>query len=222
MQTFQTIGMQVQPQRLSNLRDFLVARARGKSVLHVGAAGGIHAYLPDHRERFLHHDLTKAAREIIGIDIDSDGIEHAALHGETIMYADCEELDLGRTFDTIVMLDVIEHLERPGVALDRLMAHLDEGGELIISTPNPTHFGMFMKILLHRPLEVYWDHITSFMPENLQVLCNSHGYRISELFFYTHPNEWSFGNRVKTAINRAVSVPVKRWSNAFIVVVRAE
>lgn len=222
MQIFKTISMRVKPQRLSNLREFLVERARGKSVLHVGAAGNIHFYLPDHPEWFLHHDLTKAAGEMIGIDIDRDGIEHAALHGENIIYADCEELDLGRKFDMIVMLDVIEHLERPGVALNRLMSHLNNGGELIISTPNPTQFGMFMKTLLHFSPGVYWDHITSFMPENLQALCNRHGYRISELFFYTHPNDWSLSNRLKSAIYKIVSVPIKRWSNAFIIVVRAE
>lgn len=49
---------------------------------------------------------------------------------------DEDTLDLGRTFDTLLMLAVIEHLKNPDNILQQLSRYLNPGGHLIITTPS--------------------------------------------------------------------------------------
>ena len=43
------------------------------------------------------------AKELVGIDIDDEGIAHASRHGIEILKANCESMDLGCEFDVIVL-----------------------------------------------------------------------------------------------------------------------
>lgn len=166
--------------------------------------------------------MAGGAREIVGLDIDQEGIAYAAKHGVEIIHADCQAMELGRRFDAIVMFDVIEHVENPGAALERLMRHLHSGGELFIATPNLTTPVLVFKALLRMSMRVYVDHVSGFMPEHLQVLCRRHGFDISEIYFYTHMNRWTFPSSIKSQINRLLGVIAPRWSNAFLVVIRKD
>ena len=189
-------------------------------MLYVGAAGNVTHYLPQNEDKFLHHTLKGVADEIVGIDIDQEGIAHAAKHGLQITYSDCQSMDLGRKFQTIVMLDVIEHLEHSGNALDCLMAHLELDGELIISTPNPASLSMMARSIFHLPIHIYWDHVSSYLPENLQVLCTRHGYRLSETHFFSHPNNWTPAIRIKTSFQKILCLLTLRLNNSFMVIIR--
>jgi SAM-dependent methyltransferase len=188
--------------------------------LNVGAAGPVFHYLPDNRHLFFHDRLTGVARDVVGVDIDRPAIEYAASHGVAIQYADCQTMNLGRTFDQALLLDVLEHLEHPGDALDRLISHLNPGGELIIAVPNPSTFALFIKALFRLPFGVYWDHVTSFFPENIEVLCKRRGYELSEVYFFTQFNRWSKAAYVKSIFWMLVGRAVPRWNNAFLAVIR--
>lgn len=90
---------------------------------------------------------------------------------------DKQELALGRKFDTIVMLAVIEHLTQPGKALCQIAAHLKPGGRLLITTPSPFgdrihRFGARFKLFSQRAVEV---HETIFTRDALQTLLNDCG-----------------------------------------------
>ncbi len=50
---------------------------------------------------------------------------------------DTDKLSLGRQFDTILMIAVIEHLKKPDNILSQIPQHLRLGGKLLITTPSP-------------------------------------------------------------------------------------
>lgn len=99
--------------------------AKGKDVLNVGASGGVEFYLPDNKKVWLHYRLSTVANEVVGIDIDEDSIRYAKQNGVEILRYNCESMDLGRTFDVIIMSEVIEHLDAPGKTVSTLMSHLE-------------------------------------------------------------------------------------------------
>jgi SAM-dependent methyltransferase len=208
------------PGLVRDLDDFILARVAGKSVLNVGAAGNMQAYLPHRAELSTHVKVMKAAREVVGIDVDRRAIAHAKNHGVEILERDCETLDLGTTFDVILWLDVIEHLDRPADALIALMKHLNTSGELILTTFNATFIGVFIDSIFKRNVSVYYDHVGCYMPEHVAVLASRHGYRASEFYFYTRMNTYTRAATIKSHVIRTIGFVFPRFNNAFIAVIR--
>jgi SAM-dependent methyltransferase len=82
----------------------------------------------------------EGATEVVGIDVDVDTVDAAqrASTGKTaFVAADLLALpaELG-DFDVVVCFEVLEHLDDPEVALNRLAAVLRPGGVLAVSSPN--------------------------------------------------------------------------------------
>ncbi|HIF10106.1 MAG TPA: methyltransferase domain-containing protein [Sneathiellales bacterium] len=113
---------------LRTVYPFLMAKAEDKTVLNVGAAGNASVYLPDRSHLWLHTQLIDTADDVIGLDIDPEEIGNAAEHGILIEEGNCEDAELGRLFDLIVMLEVIEHVDNLGAAIHNLLDHLNSGG----------------------------------------------------------------------------------------------
>jgi 2-polyprenyl-3-methyl-5-hydroxy-6-metoxy-1,4-benzoquinol methylase len=213
------VTLERRPGFLADLGGYLIERARGKRVLNVGAAGGVHLYLPDRREVWLHHRLGEVAQELTGIDVDAAAIAHAGRHGVELVTADCETMDLGGRFELIVMADVIEHLARPGQALEVLVRHLEPGGELILTTPNPTYAGTVARALLNRDLNVYREHLAGFLPEHLEAMCQQQGWRLGEVRFFTLPDRRSASHRLKSALGRGITWAFPRLGGWFVAVI---
>src|SRR5437899_8911095 len=163
---------------LSDVVPYILEQASAKSVLNVGAAGGAELYLPQHRDEWLQHRLAGVTRELVGIDIDAKNIARAARNGISILEADCQTMKLDRRFDLIVMSDVIEHLDAPGVAVRTLVQHLAPNGRLLITTPNPTHYGTMARAVLGRAPSVYYDYDDCFITRCDTALCNWHEYHL--------------------------------------------
>ena len=214
-----TVHLDRRSRLVADISRYILTRAEGRTVLNVGAAGGIATYLPDGRDLWLHAKLAAVARELVGIDIDTEAIAYAARHGEEIVVADCEHMDLGRRFEVIVMSDVIEHLDRPGQALQVLMGHLEPGGRLIVTTPNPTYAGTLARALLDRSLNVYHDHVTGFLPEHIAAACVRHGWRLAELGFFGNFDRRSARHRLKSSLAMALGRLAPRLSGWFVAVI---
>ena len=197
----------------------ILGEAAGKTVLNVGAAGGVEGYLPAHRENWLHHRLGKVAKELVGIDIDRNGIGWAVQHGVTIVEANCESMNLGRQFDVIVMSDVIEHVNAPGLALQTLMSHLKPSGRLLITTPNPTHYATIVRAIFGRPQNVYYDHVGCFLPEHIQAMCNRFGYNLAAVYFFGHIDRRTLSMRFKSHVSLLIGRQMKRLNGWFLAIV---
>jgi SAM-dependent methyltransferase len=198
---------------------FILGEATGKKVLNVGAAGGVEGYLPANREVWLHHRLHKVAEELVGVDIDKAAIDLAAQHGVNIVEANCESMNLGRQFDVIVMSDVIEHVNAPGLAMQTLVSHLTPSGRLLITTPNPTHYATLVRAILGSPQNVYYDHVGCFMPEHIQAMCNRFGYNLSAVYFFGHIDRRTWGMRLKSYLSLFIGRRIKRLNGWFLAVV---
>ncbi|WBU31257.1 class I SAM-dependent methyltransferase [Rhodopseudomonas palustris] len=205
---------------LNDAREYLLSAARNKSVLNVGAAGGVDRYLPSYLDQWPHHAFAEVAREIEGIDIDEEGIRHAAQHGTSITLANCETCDLGRFYDVIVMSDVIEHVASPTRAVTNLARHLAPGGHLLITTPNGTSLNALRTTMLRRPPSVYYDHMQIFYPEHIQAICDRHRLTLEEVFLFTNHDQRTRGFRARSIVIRGVGLLLPRLSQSFLAVIR--
>jgi len=211
--------LSVKPEYILDVFALIMKQASGKTVLNVGAAGGVRGYLPSNRESWLHHRLGLVSSELVGVDIDTEGIDFAKEHGVRIVNGNCEAMDMERKFDAIVLSDVIEHMNAPVTGVSNLMNHLHEGGKLFVTTPNPTAINLIVRSILGRNLNVYWDHVSCYMPEHIQTICDRYGYRLSGIYFFDHIDRQSFSNRVKSHLARVISRVNPRLSTSFLAVI---
>lgn len=217
-----TVRVSAQMGILSDVASYILSQATNKSVLNVGAAGGVRGYLPHNKEIWMHYRLRNVARELVGIDIDQDGIRYAAKYGIEILDANCETMDLHRRFEVIVMSDVIEHLNAPASAIKTLVNHLEQGGKLLLTTPNPTHIGLLGRAVMGRELSIYYDHVGCFAPEHIQAICERFGYRMSQVYYFGHIDRRTRANAIKSIISRGIGRLAKRLSVSFLAVIERE
>jgi len=213
--------LSTKPEYIQDVFSLILKFVNGKTVLNVGAAGGVRGYLPSNRENWLHYRLGLVCSELMGVDIDVDGVEFAKGHGEIIVNANCEVMDLGRKFDAIVLSDVIEHINAPVTGIRNLMSHLKVGGKLFVTTPNPTAANLMIRAILGRKLNVYWDHVSCYMPEHIQAICDRCGYQLSAIHFFDHIDRQNVSNQVKSHLAKMISIINPKLSTSFLAVIEA-
>jgi 2-polyprenyl-3-methyl-5-hydroxy-6-metoxy-1,4-benzoquinol methylase len=123
------------PQRESRLvtwvraREVLVVREMlrlqgGESILDAGCGPGVHAQA-----------LAARGHEVWAFDLAAEMVAAVDGHVARRFVADVETLRLGRTFDRVLCLGVMEFVADPGETLTRLRDHLAPGGRLIVLVP---------------------------------------------------------------------------------------
>jgi SAM-dependent methyltransferase len=102
----------------------------GRRILEIGCGTGTYTV-----------PLAMAGHELVSIDIDATYAETAArrtagLPNVVVRQADATAVgSLGEAFDSIVLLDVLEHLENDVFMLDRLRSRLKPGGCIVLKVP---------------------------------------------------------------------------------------
>jgi SAM-dependent methyltransferase len=117
------------------LLDVLAAHVASGRLLQVGCGHGL--LLDEARRRGyqvqgveLSAAAARHAREQLGLDVREQPLEQAALAAAAG----------GERYDAILAVDVLEHLEDPLGAIERLGAVLAPAGALLITTPDPSSF----------------------------------------------------------------------------------
>jgi hypothetical protein len=147
-----------------NRRAFILERAKGKTVLDVGATGPMHALLAEAAAKVYGWDREDAPG-VTGLNLDAVGVPLPA-------YADVELIVLG---------EVLEHLSNPGHFLDRLRAAYT--CPTIVTVPNA--YSTLGRGHLARGYDcVNGDHIAWHSPKTLAVLLARAGYEIREFYYY--------------------------------------
>jgi SAM-dependent methyltransferase len=154
--------------RLKMIADLCV----GHTVLDVGYAQQPNPYL----SRF----------HRVGLDLNPPAAD-AKVHYEEEIVGDVAHLSslcAGRTFDTIVCAELVEHLENPYALLRELRPLLADDGRLIVSTPNPLAFPVIFAELLRLKRFFYTrDHLYYFLPRWVARMFEATGYKLES----THP-----------------------------------
>jgi 2-polyprenyl-3-methyl-5-hydroxy-6-metoxy-1,4-benzoquinol methylase len=94
------------------------------SVLDAGCGPGLYAMVIQGR-----------GHEVWAIDFAPEMVARARGHVTHVEQADIEDLALGRTFDRVLCVGVLEWVQSPEKALQRLAEHLAPGGRLVILVP---------------------------------------------------------------------------------------
>jgi 2-polyprenyl-3-methyl-5-hydroxy-6-metoxy-1,4-benzoquinol methylase len=90
------------------------------------------------------------ASEIVGIEVVASAAESARTLLDVVHVAPVEEAldELEGPFDTVLCLDVLEHLVDPGEVLARLRALAAPAATLQVSVPNARHFSLVLDLVL--------------------------------------------------------------------------
>jgi 2-polyprenyl-3-methyl-5-hydroxy-6-metoxy-1,4-benzoquinol methylase len=161
--------------------DFIIAKAAGRNVLHLGCAGD---YLEYGRDAVLHCRLGEVAKSLTGIEIQLASLERVRSllpedTGGRIRYyqANVEDLDFlaGKTFDLVLAASIIEHLSNPGNMLRHFRRLCSPGGAVIIVTPSPFGVLQFMRVAIRRNEAANPEHTAYFSPAVLSELCRRYG-----------------------------------------------
>jgi 2-polyprenyl-3-methyl-5-hydroxy-6-metoxy-1,4-benzoquinol methylase len=145
--------------------DFIVGQCRGRTTLDVGCIDHSLEKVQAQGATWLHARIAGVAEEVIGVDILSAEADFLNRHGYTIVVADAQTMDLGRRFELIVLADVVEHVENPGLLLSTAVRHLEPAGRIILSTPNPFFAGRLVTALWANAVGVNKEHVVWFDPQ---------------------------------------------------------
>ena len=197
---------------------------RGPAVLDVGCSG--HEVQLEAKS-WLHGRLRTQFSDVTGIDLNEKAIEKMRAAGyEQLFVQSAETFDLHRQFDTIVAGELIEHLSNPGQFLERALAHLRPGGQIVISTPWPfsAHYIAYALAKYPRTSENP-EHTMWFCPRTLEELASRAGLQIEHLQLisdYDRTSEAEFYRRsVKLLDFLRPVLPARLVNNTVLAVLRA-
>jgi 2-polyprenyl-3-methyl-5-hydroxy-6-metoxy-1,4-benzoquinol methylase len=127
------------------------------------------------------------ATEIVGVEVVDDAAERARAVLDRVHVGRVEEVldDLGGPFDTVLCLDVLEHLVDPGAVLRRLRDHATAGAALQVSVPNARHYSL-VSDLVFRGTFGYTDwghrdgtHLRWFTRRDIVALVEDAGWEVT-------------------------------------------
>jgi len=144
----------------------LVEKHAGKHILDIGCGVGVNC-----------KELNRRGFQCVGIEAEESYIDEAKSNHSDIHLMRAENLEFpGKSFDTSLMLEVLEHLQDPGIVLPQILRITRKN--LIVSVPNlspleicvqhnlvmhhlleTTHLNFFTKSMLERFLKKYFPFV---------------------------------------------------------------
>jgi ubiquinone/menaquinone biosynthesis C-methylase UbiE len=89
------------------------------------------------------------------------------------------------SFDKVSFYEVIEHVENPSQCIREITRTLKSDGSCEVSTPNPTHWRILLRHLLHRRYVPWIEHIAMWGIPELENLLRTCGLRVVEEDYVT-------------------------------------
>jgi SAM-dependent methyltransferase len=171
--------------------EFVLERASGRRVIHLGFVDETRTEERISQGSWLHAQLARVARGLVGIDISRQGVDAAAAEGYEVYVADLEEPDEVAALalepaDVLLAGELIEHLSNPGSMLTAVRPLVREEGSLILTTPNAHAVTNTLAGLLGLEL-VNSDHVGWQSWCTAEKLLDRHGFRVTELAYYPFP-----------------------------------
>src|SRR5258705_13839210 len=97
----------------------IFAEVRGNDILNLGCVNHSIALTESEKERWLQLKLSERfpRANVLGLDIDQENVARMRGQGMNVEVGDAQRLTYHASFDTIVLGEIIEHLENPGACL---------------------------------------------------------------------------------------------------------
>jgi len=206
---FEDVGKKGFPLRVKEWIDRRMLRRvlrgiEGKS-LHVLDVGGGTGWLAD-----IARSADSRVVDTWVVDLDDTARMRAEANGHRFLHGRIEDFESPEKFDLILMLNLIEHLPRPDLILERAARMLSSNGRIVIKTPN---FRSLDAILFrHRSWGGYHcpRHFVLFSHESLTRALSVAGLT-AEQFFYTQGAPfWSVSIMNEMRLMGLISVDAKR------------
>jgi SAM-dependent methyltransferase len=163
----------------------ILQEVSGVNILNVGCVNHSIALTEGERDRWLQLKLSERfpKANVLGIDIDKENVARMRAQGMSVEVGDAQRLTYCEKFDTIILGEIIEHLENPRACLEGCRRALKPGGRIILSTPNifcVMHMLMYFKNFDHA---FNSEHVAWFCPQTLRTLVERCGLRIESFEF---------------------------------------
>lgn len=161
--------------KVENRVEWIARQVKNKEVLDVGACSTGCTFE-------LHSAIKKEAKNILGIDINKEGIKKMRELGFNVIYGDAEHYVSDKKFDVVLAGDVIEHLSNPGLFLNCVRKNLKKGGKLILTTTNTRHPNEWLTMKAYRP-----DHVQLYNAPTMGNLLRRYGFNAKIHYLESKP-----------------------------------
>jgi 2-polyprenyl-3-methyl-5-hydroxy-6-metoxy-1,4-benzoquinol methylase len=145
-------------------RQRIIAKYAVGRIIDVGCAQMTNRFLPD---------------GVTGFDIKN--LERLPKNYSRFVRGDAQELSgyFREKFDTVIISEIIEHVENPVKLLRECNKILRTGGRLIVNTDNPYRFQtLFGNVLFPKGLMSSDEHICYFPPRTLNKIALREGFEL--------------------------------------------
>ncbi len=120
-------------------------------------------------------------KRCLGIDLDLNNLKTCKSYLLPVACGDVCRLSVkAESADCCLLMDVIEHLERPEEVLEEVYRTLEPGGSLILVFPNDKMFFLSRLVFL-KFKEAFYDsgHVKRWNPKKMKRLLEKKGFKIS-------------------------------------------
>ena len=172
------------------------------SILDLGCVDDNQNYLS---KKHLFKLIHKINQNVVGIDLNKEGISHLKSEGYDVYEQDVQKFNLNRKFDFILASNIIEHLNNLGGFLDSIKKHLKPQGVCVIITPNAYSIINFLGVLITGKRRINPGHTMWQSAETLEILLKRYNMKIKKIKYDTEICNNSFINIISTRTQKAVS-----------------
>lgn len=123
----------------------------------------------------------KKGWEVYGTELSTDAAAQCEKKGINMFVGEFQDYDCEpETFDVIVSIEVIEHINNPIEYVEKAHCLLRKGGKFYLSTPN---FNSYLRKRLGAQYDVidYPNHLCYYTPKTLTKLFTEHGFQKEKL-----------------------------------------
>lgn len=167
----------------------IVEYCKNKQIIHLGCVDHIEIIEDKIKNQtWLHGRITDTASRLIGIDVNTDGIDYLRSKKgiKNVFYGDIENSSLiqeivSEQWDCIIVAEVLEHVDNPTKFLKNIKTNYEENiREILLSVPNATSFNNWRHSLFNREC-INSDHRFWFTGFTLCKVLTIAGYNVESV-----------------------------------------
>jgi len=194
----------------------VLPHVKGHKILDIGCVGmGDNDVMGG--EDFMFGYLVDKGYDVLGLDINADGLKKFKTRGYKAVCFDAQEpYDLKQKFDTIIAEENIEHISNLKTYLDNVKNHLNPNGIFIVTTPNAQCLDWIFSMFVFRKPRTNPCHTHMHSLETFKYLLESNGFKvIHNEYLQANPDYLNLNGKIMAQIVRFF--PARFGRNMLIV-----